>query len=331
MRRVSLLFLVIACGSPQPPATDVPHNAPPPQTAAELIARAERANAEHLPLDYARPFERAPVADSSAVGMYLDACRMGERPACWLAMYLVQQDEHIRSLATHAPGEVSPRWREVTKLVEANCVAGHHASCLVLPREKDAHGLAFPAAPGAAGRSAICEDAEKPGCQVVLLRKECDEGFAQSCGVLSVLLGQQAMTSSSAALLTESDAAMRKAEELRATGCWMRAADDCPPSPIDAARLACDFGKRCSGLAKLYLEQGDKPRARDAAERGCQYFADSCAELGVMYLDGVLGEPVAGRGQRLVDFVCDSLRRDHPKAFETYKPCKRAQQPPESE
>jgi TPR repeat protein len=331
MRRGSLLLFVIACGSPQPPATDVPHNAPPQPTAAELVARAARANAEHLPLDDARPFERTPVADSPAVGLYLDACRLGDRPACWLSMYLLEQDVRIRSLAAHAPGKVSPRWPEVTKLVEANCVAGHHASCLVLPSERDAHGLTFPAAPGAAGRSAVCEDAEKPGCQVVLLRRECDQGFAGSCSALSVLLAQQAMTSSSAALFTESDAAMRKAEELRAAGCWMRAGDECPPSPIAAAQLACDFGTRCSGLAKLYLEQGDKPRARDAAERGCQYFADSCAELGVMYLDGVLEEPVPGRGQRMVDFICDSLRRDQPKAFETYKPCKRAKVSPESE
>lgn len=50
-----------------------------------------------------------------------------------------------------------------------------------------------------------------------------------------------------------------------------------------------------------------------------------------MYLDGVLEEPVPGRGRRMVDFICDSLRRDQPKAFETYKPCKRAKVSPEVE
>jgi hypothetical protein len=50
-------------------------------------------------------------------------------------------------------------------------------------------------------------------------------------------------------------------------------------------------------------------------------------ELGVLYIDGVLEEPVPGRGHRLVDFVCGLLRRDHPKAFEIDKPCKRANLP----
>jgi hypothetical protein len=252
MRRASLLLFLIACGSPQPPATDVPYNAPAHQpTAAELVQRAERANAKHLPLDYARPFERAPVADSPAIELYLDACKLGERPACWLAMYLIDQDERIRSLDAHAPSDVSPRWREATGLVAANCMAGHHASCLVLPSEREAHGLTFPAALGAAGRSSACEDAEPTGCQDALLRHECDEGFARSCGALSVLLGRKAVMSSQGALYAESDTLMRKAEELRAAGCWMRAGDDCPPSPIAAAQVECAFGRRCFGLAKL--------------------------------------------------------------------------------
>lgn len=331
MRRVSLLLFIIACGSPPPPATEVPHNAPPPQTAAELIARAERANAEHLPLDYARPFERAPVGESPAVKLYLDACQLGDRPACWLAMYLVDQDHHVRSLEIHRDSAVSPRWAEATKLVAANCTKGHHASCLVLPREQDAHGLTFPEAAGAAGRSVACEDGKTQECPVPLLREECNEGFEQSCGVLSVLLAQMAMSTHQPALFAESDAARQRSGELQAAGCWMRAGDDCPPSPLAAAQLACDFGKKCFGLAKLYLEQGDKQRARDAAERGCQYFADRCAELGLMYVDGVLEEPIPGRGQRLVDFVCGALRREAPRLFEAYTPCQRAQLPPESE
>lgn len=329
---VWLVLGVSSCGSPQPVAPEVPGNAPARASVAELLARAERANAEHLPLDYARPFERASVPESPAVALYLDACRAGDKRACWLAMQLAEQDAVVSAPLERAPAQISSRWREALKLVEANCMGGDRESCRALPADADARSLSFPTAPGLLGRSRRCSESDTlSGCSETLLRSECDAGFVRSCRALSGLLVLRSAESAKPhELVDEAEAIAQRADHLGADDCNAGIVATCTleEAVVAGSELVCSFGRQCSTLAQSYLRQGDTRRARDAAERDCQYFANRCAELGVMYLDGTLPEPVVGRGQALVDFVCASYRRSAGEhEMRQYTPCERAKLP----
>jgi hypothetical protein len=126
-------------------------------------------------------------------------------------------------------------------------------------------------------------------------------------------------------------AALKRARELGTSSCAERImrsciVDDAPADKrFEVTEQFCALSRRCSFLADEYLARGDTVRARDAAERGCQFFLDRCAELGVMYLDGKLPEPTPGRGQALVDWVCASMQRSlGDNLMRTYAPCARA-------
>ncbi|MEO6773250.1 MAG: hypothetical protein ABI467_09525 [Kofleriaceae bacterium] len=251
-------------------------------------------------------------------------------------MEIAEQDAVVRTPLEWPPRNPSPRWREAVKLVEVNCLAGDHMSCAALPTESDAHGVTFPAASGALGRSPGCAEPETDRCPEATLRQECEIGFARSCNTLATRLDMDALTNPRTSQQAESDAARKRSYALAAASCRAGVVDDCqfhasPQDPVlelAVSQSECEFGRACGGLAKLYLGRGDLARARDAAERGCQYFAERCAELGVMYLDGTLPEPVAGRGQALVDFVCASLRDVRgDQAMRRYSPCGRARLP----
>ena len=319
-----------------PPAP--PNHRPPVIDIAALLASAERANASHLVLDYKRPFERADVGDSPAVALYLDACRAGHKEACWLAMQIARQDAVVRDRLVRDPTQAPAIWREAAKLVEANCLAGHHTSCLALPPSYDAFGMTFATAPGAAGRSRGCReyDAEKPACSESAVRSECEAGFASSCRSLAAVLLMQNLQTYKPGLLEASTAASERTIELGINSCREQIVDHCidaahgPRADVhfEAAKTSCELDRACYRLAELYLERGDTLRARDAAERGCQFFWNRCAELGVSYLDGKFPEPVPGRGQQLVNFVCEDYRRSAgEEKMLQYKPCLRAKLP----
>jgi hypothetical protein len=323
-RSVGVLVVVGCRAAPEPAVEPVKHRAQPVDVDTKL-AEAARLHDAHFKLDYARPFERASVGDSPATGLYLDACRSGRKQACWIAMQIAYQDIIVRDPKAASPRSSAPgRWSEAAKLVEANCREGDHASCLALPAAADSFGIVFPVR-GAAGRSAACSGTERM-CSEPAMREECEAGFWYSCRKLSLLLLVQAVETRKPGLEQSSRAALRRSDELASALCTERIANGCMPiddAPVDVQLAAkqtwCELGRRCSPLADEYLARGNTLGARDAAERGCQFFLDRCAELGVMYLDGALPEPVPGRGQALVNWVCASL-----PAGNAYKPCVRA-------
>lgn len=335
--RTSLVVVVlgaVACGG-------VHHDAPPGAhpirgselRSDELLHEAAAAHAKRFPLDDRAPFEVLPVDEPKDVELYLEACRAGDHPACWIAAELAQQDAHARTPTNQEP-ELTAAARDALTLVEQNCRAGDHDSCVALPPDDEHSGRRFPDAPGAAGRSYACQMLDPDNlqaCPTDQVRAECEAGFAESCRAASSLIGF--------ATPRPPDASTRMAEldkrtaELGMAGCRARIVRQCGWAPADApenvryseAATVCDLGQRCSGLAALLLARGETLAARDAAERGCQFFRDRCAELGVMYLDGKLPETVPGRGQRIVDFVCDSVRRHSgEKMMQGYAPCARA-------
>lgn len=329
--RVAVIVLA-ACGSTPPTTPPSGHPTKGSEVRIDdLLREASEAHAKHLPLDDRAPFEVPPVADARDVTLYLDACHAGDHPACWIAMELALQDAHARVPKEFEPS-LSSAGRDAVAMIEQNCRAGDHMSCVALPVEDKPDNLRFPDVPGAVGRSHACQyvwdGTNADRCAGDKLRAECDEGFARSCraaGQLSDFLANRALKSPA-----PHDDLDKRENELDKEGCRARivsycgsATKDDPDNYFEAA-TACDLGQHCSRLAAILLERGKKLEARDAAERGCQFFRDRCAELGVMYIDGTLPETTPGRGQRLVDFVCESVRRTNgEKMMQGYKPCAR--------
>ncbi|HET7503623.1 MAG TPA: hypothetical protein VFK02_21530, partial [Kofleriaceae bacterium] len=68
-------------GSAQP----TPRNDDPLRHRRELVARADQALARHWPLDYRRPFESTSHDELELERLYLEACRAGDKPSCWIA------------------------------------------------------------------------------------------------------------------------------------------------------------------------------------------------------------------------------------------------------
>lgn len=81
-------------------------------------------------------------------------------------------------------------------------------------------------------------------------------------------------------------------------------------------------------LAVIYERQKDSLHVREAKERSCQYSTGwwECIALGNDYLDHKLEEPIAGRGQALLDYGCrKAAAANHGTLSEIESPiCKRA-------
>ncbi|MDB4953734.1 MAG: hypothetical protein JWO36_1303, partial [Myxococcales bacterium] len=105
-----LLIGLVACGGRPEPIAPLQNHGDSPQL---LVEQAKRELASDWPLDYHRPFAQPEVV-SHAAAAFLDACRAGDHPSCWYALWLGER--------TAAP-----------KLVESNCLAGDQPSCRALP------------------------------------------------------------------------------------------------------------------------------------------------------------------------------------------------------
>ncbi|MEO6772473.1 MAG: hypothetical protein ABI467_05550 [Kofleriaceae bacterium] len=239
-----------------------------------------------MPVDYARPLDGKPFARPDVAALYLQACRTGDRPACWIAMELAGHDEEIR------------------KLVEASCVAGDLLSCRALPDAGSER------APGAIARREECQSGAGQGsCSVEGLRAECLQGFPHACLALAEMSPSP----------PDGDALKVQAAELAAVGCAARIMDECEiarmigpdDQRLTARQTACSFQGTCYGLAQAALRAGDRTAARDLLERSCQYGNDlmACSDLGVAYLSGKLEEPVPGRGKALAEWACAKIQK----------------------
>ena len=318
------LVAVLGCGAPArdqpvPPATPTAAPGPTADVVAvradvvALRARADQSLAASWPLDDARPVTRHDDDRSATAAQYLEACRGGDQQACWIA------------------GSVGGWSVAVTAAVHDNCRAGDQLSCRALPQERvDAASPAFADVPGEAGRSVACNrsTASKvdPACDLAALRKECTLGFSHSCAVIS----ERPDVSS-----TERDAFHERAHELAREGCRARIDRECGEQMVrgkeaderEIDERMCPQQRVWCGNLSLFAEQdGDLVRARDLAERVCQYGADdsamSCLVLAGSYLEGRLPEPSPGRGEALRSWACSQ-----PRVAESHRACARLAKP----
>jgi hypothetical protein len=286
--------VALGCGANRPdsPGRELIRNEPPQRDDAsarrrvELVALAGRALSKRWPLDYRRPFVTEPEPqpeDETAANLYLEACREGDKPSCWIAATI--DGAGIERATPH---------------VLENCRAGDVMSCRALPNH-----LPFGDAPGREGRSERCQAPGKT-CDLAALRQECEEGFAFSCWWMF-----QAPP--------PADRLEAHALPLARAGCRATIENDCrllwsiDEASADDHKLSSDQLcplriSECSGALTRYLKLGDLGRARDVAEQICQHGGEqsryNCLGLGEYYVSGTLPEPVQGRGEALISWAC---------------------------
>jgi len=247
----------------------------------QMVARAERSLAQSLPLDYRRPFSSSDPERPATVSLYLEACRAGDNPSCWIA----------RELGAF----------EATKIIRANCVAGDIMSCRAILRNEDI----APEASG--GRTVLCAEDSKH-CGIEDLRRECLAGFPLSCWRIREVPVEE---------LPDRDALAARVAPLARAGCQARIDDECSSTfntyteaetRLIAERMCPLVVRWCAILSKYYKKEGDLVRARDLAEQSCQYGNDilRCRQLGTAYVTGEFPEPVPGRGEALLTWGCRS-------------------------
>jgi hypothetical protein len=308
----------VAPRAPAPDATapdESLHNRVDTTRRRELVARAEQSLAQGRPLDYSRPFSYHEPQQSATASLYLEACRAGDKPSCWIA------DELGAS--------------EAMALVRANCVAGDIMSCRAIPRGEAPE----PETPGWAGRGPLCEkespeaDPEEKLCGVDDLRRECLAGFPLSCWFAGGAPPE---------LLSDREALAKRAGPLARAGCQARIDDECAniynkytdAETLLIAERMCPLAVHwCGVLSKHYRDKGELVRARDLAEQRCQYGRDRsvCRELGADYANRIFPEPVPGRGEALLTWACSSdvaKERDDVCKARATKPHDRASKAP---
>lgn len=284
MHRLSLLIAVAACGgSAGKSAAPISGSAP---TSAIGSGQANRALHEDAPLDYERPLKQKPWDRSATTRLFHDNCRAGDKEACIVEAELVPRDARGPVLA----------------FIETNCRVGHAMSCRALPR--DTHELLYPDLPGAMSRRPECWRSTLPApCDVAMLRKECTDGFPGACIVMAAIEPP----------LPDADALSARGDALSLEGCRAGIASDCSVaggSEADvqtSAERSCELHREnCMDLAIVFERRKDSLHEREAKERACQYTTGwwECIALGNDYLDHKLEEPIAGRGQALLDYGC---------------------------
>jgi hypothetical protein len=242
--------------------------------------------------DYERPFNVKPWERSMAAELFRGRCERGDKRSCIVEAELRPLDEAGTAFRT----------------VEANCLAGDNMSCRALP--PDELGPRFPKAPGAMSRRRRCQGVYSPTpCDPVVLRDECLAGFAVGCLELMFTPPHPA----------DYDALFDSWTPKSRIGCAAGVETECELAVTDpdnndvkaTAQLLCDLRReRCDRLAGLYRELKDYPNERDTLEIACEYGKNawtSCIELGAGYLQHHFEEPVAGRGQALIDWACPGL------------------------
>lgn len=305
--RAVLLVAMTACsgGTARPPApisTSAPR--PPATVSAEA---ANRALHDDSPLDYDRPFAESSPARAATTKMFHARCEAGDKAACIVEAQLLPQDEDGKNY----------------RVVEANCRTGDLMSCRALPIGMPQ----FSGSPGAWSRRPDCAKSTlESQCDLVVLRKECTDGFPNACGDLVTWDHESA----------EVPTLLDRWQQLSAEGCKVGIADECmnfgpettPAEIVQRAERLCDLRRdQCGQLSFAYTATKDSSRAREAFERACQYGSPStCLQLAESYRDGTFEEPKPGRGQALLDWGCpkvrDRFKGKLPKYFEAI--CKRA-------
>ena len=144
-------------------------------------------------------------------------------------------------------------------------------------------------------------------CDMATLRRECTQGFAHSCALISRHPG--------AAVGPDKDSLVARALPLAREGCRARIESDCftlgmqdllSDQQLAEDRMCPVVLPRCLGMSNRYRKLGDLTRARDLVEQVCQYERSlaQCLWLGEDYVAGNLAEPVAGRGEALIAWAC---------------------------
>jgi hypothetical protein len=254
---------------------------------AELMRRADEAFASTLKPDYDRPFVEKPHGLPWVSERYLEACRAGERRACWIA------DTVHSSEATR-------------KMVSDNCLAGDPMSCRAIRPSGMAESDRR--LPGWVGRAFACEDGcakdvqqrcEAMGCRP-LMQQECEAGFPLSCWNREINLKDKQAWERAAAL------ARNGCQEGIYTECsWL----DVWAGDPDAGDKICTMAAEgCLVNSFDLFNNTDLTGYRDWLERGCQYGElkeqlATCNTLASGY-HGMYREPVPGRSEALTAWVC---------------------------
>ena len=289
------MLVMAACGHPAaaPPASppSAPENHVEARDRAGLVHAAQQALHELAPPDYEQPFAGKRRDRSRATKLLVEACNAGDHPSCWTAFAIA--------------GDVDKA--AIGKLVETNCLGGDALSCRALPPWSAWQPLTFPDAPGAMGRSQACDDdRDEAPCDGRALRTECAAGFPKSCVILML----------KSPPVVDRDALLARAKLSAPAGCEVGIPGDCNlvldfadvPSKTAIQERLCELeDSACARVAKNRTAQGQLVQARDLYERACEYGDGAlmfCLDLGVAYLEGTYREPVPGRGQALVNWVC---------------------------
>lgn len=282
----SLALALVGCWSSKP---SEPTSIEPPGEIAERTLRADAA------FDLAYPSKEPPPRHAASAAS-VTACRAGDHRSCWLLLYIGTSDAAL---------EVG------LQDVIARCRAGDLWSCQAIPP------LPNPLVPadlaGWRGRLLSRTRGALEDDELAPLRDECRDGFARSCRVLAE---RSPDLDERAEMHIEASVAAREA-------CARQVPDACTLVDNDwpqAARLAalewsCQVQRSaCTAYGAALLEAGRTAEARDEYERGCQYGRRAwlCLELGRLYRDGALIEPVPGRAATLLRVSCAEHADEYP-------------------
>ncbi len=292
----SLAVALAACTSgTSRPQTPLPTNRVEEAAVKTAVYAAEQAWRNSFPVDYERPFVEPEYLPLEAHSRYLEACKAGDRRSCWIALEVGAPSDAVSARA----------------LVAANCRDGDQLSCRALPADDESTpgqvGLA-----GALGRMPACDAInESSTCDLVGLRRECDEGFPTSCRrlVMSNPTPQDgvALTSRSVRL---ADAGCRAGIVLE---CDILLIFHTKGEREHALAKVCELGRRfCGAIAIELLNAGESTKSVAMLEHACQYgisATEDCLKLGIAYLRKTYVEPVGGRGQQLIDWACARIEK----------------------
>lgn len=251
-------------------------------TRVDPVAAAEAALRDDRPVDFALPFVEGSARRKHLLSAFVAACDAGNNASCWKAVVI----------------GLSPERSALLERVAGNCRAGDLLSCRALPIDGDER---FPDAHGAVGRSAECQ-VHDGACDQAALHLECAAGFPRSCAALAYIAGRQ-----------EAKTLYARAERLEDVGCRAGILSECSYFGVDVEKQTlyetqyCELAASCQAAGTRLRDAGNLLAARAMYERACQYDendAHRCLGLAISYLDRTMPEPVAGRGQALLDWVC---------------------------
>jgi hypothetical protein len=297
----SFIALLLAAGTLMACRESPPARSPSNRTriiessVTALVRPADEAFASTLVPDYDRPFIKKPHDLEWVSGLYLQACRAGDRRSCW------------RADATYSS-------KLTEEMVHRNCLAGDLMSCRALrrePWEPDEPSEPDKRLRGWVGRAIQCDgpqDCQKEArqkCQELdcweALQQECADGFPASCW---------------SPLHRNDEGALARATELAMEGCQAGLRKECQWLLLhisDHAKWVFAYGHLCHWAADCgdlsYYFKGEPIKVREIRERGCQYGRGTekgiaCEAAWRGYLDGTYPEPVPGRGRALVEWSC---------------------------